>query len=240
MVRQLSRRILLAGGGSGLLLAGCDLIDFAKNPVIHFKLPAQKYTLTTADPAWRTPPAFFAAPISCVTKENCCPPPGTPAGVVVPECAQTTFVCQASACGIAFPLEVARSVSLAKDAPSLAGMSASTLTEVTLETLEFKITNMVGVDFPPVSLYIAPASTTTADGAGAQLIGVTPVAPAGITMDAKDTSPEVRQAFMVLARDLNKPFNFIAKTSMAVVSGHLPTVPGHVDIEITGTVTAKL
>jgi hypothetical protein len=225
---------LLAGG----LLSGCDLIDFAQNPSVRFKLPPRTYELSTNDPSWKSPPAFFNAAISCTTDASCCPPPGSPAGFDPPECKQLSFVCAAGQCGIQFPLEVTSTIDLAKEAPALAGMNSKVVSEITLESLEYKITNQVGTEFPPVKLYIAPAATKTATGTGAQFISETPKAPAGVvTTDTRTTAPEARTAFSTYAKDL-KPFNFIASTSVSILSGAMPP-NGKVTLEVTGTVIAK-
>jgi hypothetical protein len=229
---------LLAGLGGVGGLSGCELIDFAQNPSVRFKLPAKRYELSTNDPNWKAPPVFFNQSIACTTDASCCPPPGTPAGVDVPECKQLTFVCATNTCGIQFPLEVVSTVDLAKEAPSLAGKSGSAIKEITLESLEYTITNEVGVAFPPVKLYIAPATTTKASGNGAQILGETPAAPAGmVTTDSQTTPAEARTAFTTYAKDL-KPFNFIASTSVSILSGALPS-NGKVTVEVTGTVIVK-
>jgi hypothetical protein len=221
------------------LFAGCDLIDFAQNPSVRFSLPPRTYELSTNDPNWKAPPVFFDATIACTTNESCCPPPGTPAGVEVPECKQLSFVCSSNRCGIQFPLEVVSKVDLAKDAPALSGMNSKVVSEIVLESLEYKITNGVGVDFPPVKLYVAPAETQTAKGPGAQFLSETPVAPAGmVTTDARDTPAEARAAFATYAKDLNKPFNFIASTNVSILSGALPS-NGKVTVEVTGKVLVK-
>lgn len=243
MARHFSRRGLLLGGATGglLLAAGCDLIDLAQNPYINVKLPPRVYTLSTDDPHWKKPPSFFEAQaISCTAPAACCPPPGVPAGVVSQaDCAMVPIVCQNSVCGIGFPLEVFNTVNLAKEAPEL-GNAKGVVSEITLESLAFKITNNVGADFPPVRLYIAPESTTTATGAGVQLIGETPSAPKGVVTEKSiDTPAAARAAFAMYARNVMTPFNFIAATDVAILSG--AAVPnGKVLVEVTGTIKVKL
>jgi hypothetical protein len=246
MGRELSRRgVLLGGGGlaSLAMLAGCDLIEFAKNPVLNFQLPPRTYKLSTQDPNWKKPPALFQQPISCTDAASCCSPPGAPPGFQPPaECTQVPIVCQNSVCGVEFPLEVFQTINLSQDAPSLATSAGSAFSEITLQSLTFKITNGVGVEFPPVKLYVAPETVKSAQGmpAGVQYIAETPRAPAGVvTMDTRDTSNEARTAFAGHARDFRKPFNFIALTKVAVLSGMLPT-DGDVTIEVSGSIAARL
>jgi hypothetical protein len=243
MARHFSRRgLLLGGAGSGLLLAaGCDLLELAQNPYFNVKLPPRTYTLSTNDPAWKSPPAFFTtAAVSCTNVASCCPPPGLPPGVVSPaDCASVPIICQDSICGVGFPLEVFNTVNLATEAPELANAKGA-VSEITLESLQFKITNQVGADFPPVRLYIAPATTMTATGAGVQLIGETPVAPKDIvTMKTIDTPAAARTAFAMYARNVMTPFNFIASTNVAILSG-APAPKGQVLVEVTGTIKVKL
>jgi hypothetical protein len=254
MGRQFSRRGVLVGGGSlaslagfsGLAgwLAGCDLIEFAQNPVLKFQLPPRTYTLSTKDPNWKTPPAIFSQAISCTTATSCCSPPGAPAGFQPPpECTQAPIVCQNSVCGVEFPLETAQLINLGKEAPSLASSGGSVFSEITLESMTFKITNSVGVEFPPVKLYIAPEAVKSTVGMpeGVFFIGETPRAPAGVvTMETRDTPADAKKAFAGYARDFRKPFNFIAVTNVALLSGMLPTENGQVDIEVTGAVSARL
>ncbi|HEY0714963.1 MAG TPA: hypothetical protein VGF45_19945 [Polyangia bacterium] len=242
MGRELSRRGVLLGGGGLALLAGCDLIEFAKNPVLNFQLPPRSYKLSTQDPNWKKPPAFFNQPISCTSAASCCPPPGTPPGVQIPECMQVPIVCQSNVCGVEFPLETYQTINLSMDAPALATSAGSAFEEITLQSLTFKITNDVGVEFPPVKLYIAPESVKSAQGmaAGVQDIGETPRAPAGmVTMETRDTPDEARKAFAALAKDFRKPFNFIALTNVSLLSGLLPK-EGDVTIEVTGSISARL
>jgi hypothetical protein len=243
MARHLSRRGLLRGGaGAGLLLAaGCDLIDLAKNPYINVKLPPRSYKLSTDDPNWKKPPAFFTSQaISCTAVASCCPPPGLPPGIVSQaDCDMVPIVCQTGICGVGFPLEVFNLVNLGKEAPELAN-AKGLVSEITLESLEFKITNNVGADFPPVRLYIAPETTQTATGPGVQLIGETPVAPKGVvTTKTIDTPESARTAFAMYARNVMTPFNFIAATNVAILSGTVAP-QGEVLVEVTGTIKVKL
>jgi hypothetical protein len=243
MARHFSRRGLLVGGASsGLLLAaGCDLIDLAKNPYFNVKLPPRVYELKSDDPNWKQPPSFFtAAALSCNTPAECCPPPGLPPGAVTPaDCATVPIVCQTKICGIGFPLETFNKVNLGMEAPELASASGS-VSEITLENLSFRITNAVGADFPPVRLYVAPEATMTATGAGAVLIGTTPMAPKGVvTTSSIDPPADAKAAFAMYARNVMTPFNFIAATDVAILSGAMAP-NGKVTVEVTGTIKVKL
>ena len=236
--RQLLRGGLGLAGGTLFLAGGCDLIEFAQNPSVRFKLPPRTYVLRTDDPNWKTPPAIFTQRISCTSKEMCCPPPGTPPGITIPECAQVSIVCETGACGIEFPLEVHNTIDLAKEAPAVAN-AGKMIKELTLESLEYKINNKVGVDFPAVKLFVAPMTTTTATGAGVASIGETPRAPAGmVTTATREIPAEAQMAFSNYAKDLMTPFNIIASTKVSALSGSM-LANGSVEIEVTGTVFAK-
>jgi hypothetical protein len=230
---QFSRRGFLFGAtASGLVVsAGCDLLEFAQNPVINFKLPPRTYTLKTDDPAWKSAPTTFNVTLSCTDAKTCCPSQ-------LSECASVPAVCQSGVCGIEFPLEVANTIDLAKEAPELAG-NMQVVSEITLKSLEYTIVNTVGVEMPPVKLYIAPKTTTTASGAGAQFIGETPKAPKGTTMQTQETPADAQKAFAMYAKDVKTPFNIIAKTTMSILSG-TPISQGQIDIKVTGTVSARL
>src|SRR5688572_15938628 len=93
MAASFSRRALVLSTGALLALAGCDLLEFPQNPSLRFKLPPLTYELSTSDPNWKAPPPFFNQAVSCTSEAACCPPPGTPPGVEIPECKQATFVC---------------------------------------------------------------------------------------------------------------------------------------------------
>jgi hypothetical protein len=140
-------------------------------------------------------------------------------------------------------LETAQLINLGKEAPALASSSGSVFSEITLESMTFKITNSVGVEFPPVKLYIAPEAVKSTVGMpeGVFFIGETPRAPAGVvTMETRNTPADAKKAFAGYARDFRKPFNFIAVTNVALLSGMLPNENGQVDIEVTGAVSARL
>ncbi len=237
MGRRISRRAFMWGGaGGGLLLAaGCDLLELAQNPVINFKLPPRTYTLKTEDPNWRKPPQEFNQRVSCTTKESCCTVPGTTQEV--PGCTMHPVVCQSSACGIDFPLEVANTIDLAKEAPELQNSKA--ISEITLINLEYKISNGVGVEFPAVKLYIAPAGVKSASSGGeVHFLGESPVAPPGLTMVSRDVPAEAQKAFAAYAKDTKNPFNFIAATRMTILSG-TNVMSGQVDIEVTGKISVR-
>lgn len=222
------------------LLGGCDVLDLAKNPVIGFDLPTQKFLVSTTDPRWKTPPTPFSQKLDCAAPTDCCMPPGTPAGTSTFDCGAFPLACDSGTCALSFLLEYPRAVNLAKDAPALAGQNGKVISQVTLTGLKYTISNQLGVTLPPVSVYIAPATVMTGlNTPQATLLATLPMTVAGATvMDTIPLTAEAQQAFAMYARDTQTPFNLIGSTTMVVDSG-AAAPQGTVEITVTGTASAK-
>jgi hypothetical protein len=147
-----------------LPLGGCELLDFARNPTVSFKLPRMTYAISTDDPRWKSPPAAFAQKIECTNAGDCCmpPPPGTPPELAI-DCAAYSLSCDAGACATSFPLELPITIDLGKQ-PALMGMGSKVVSDITLQSLEYTITNNIGVALPAVALSVAPMRVTSASG----------------------------------------------------------------------------
>ena len=232
--------------GMGLALAclglgGCELLDFARNPTVSFKLPRMTYAITTDDPRWKSPPAAFSQKIDCTTAGDCCmpPPPGAPPELAI-DCAAYSLSCDAGACGTSFPLELPITIDLAKQVPALMGMGSKVVSDITLVSLDYTVTNNIGVALPAVALSVAPMRVAAATGnVEAKLLATLPPTAAGATsMDTLPLEPDAKKAFQAFAKDLLTPFNVIASTNVALASGS-PLPKGKVDVVVSGTVTAS-
>jgi hypothetical protein len=223
-----------------LPLGGCELLDFARNPTVTFKLPRMTYAITTDDPRWKSPPAAFSQKIDCTNAGDCCmpPPPGAPPELAI-DCAAHSLSCDAGACATSFPLELPITIDLAKQ-PALMGMGSKVVSDITLQSLEYTVTNNIGVALPAVALSVAPMRVTSAGGnPEARLLATLPPTAAGATaMDTIPLEPDAKKAFQALAKDLLTPFNVIASTNVALASGS-PLPKGKVDVVVSGTVTAS-
>jgi hypothetical protein len=223
-----------------LPLGGCELLDFARNPTVSFKLPRMTYAISTDDPRWKSPPAAFSQKIECTNAGDCCMPlpPGAPPELAI-DCAAYSLSCDGGACATSFPLELPITIELAKQ-PALMGMGSKVVSDITLQSLEYTVTNNLGVAMPAVALSVAPMRVTSAAGnPEAKLLATLPPTTAGAM--AGDTillDPEAKKAFQSFAKDLLTPFNVIASTNIALTSGS-PLPKGKVDVVVSGTVTAS-
>ena len=224
-----------------LPLGGCELIDFARNPTVSFKLPRMTYAISTDDPRWKSPPMAFSQKIECSAPADCCmaPPPGTPPELVI-DCAAYSLSCDAGACATSFAFELPITIDLAKQVPALAAMAGMVVSDITLQSLEYTVTNNIGVALPAVALSVAPMRVTAAAGnAEAKMLAtLPPTTPGAMVMDTIPLEPAAKKAFQGLAKDIRTPFNVIASTNVALTSGS-PPPRGKVDVVVSGTATAS-
>jgi hypothetical protein len=230
--------LLLAVGG--LPLGGCELLDFARNPIVTFKLPELEYIISTNDPSWKSPPMAFSRKIDCTNASDCClpPPPGSPPELAI-DCAAHVLSCDAGQCATSFPLELPLPVTLA-GVPALMDMAGKVVSEITLQSLEYKVVNQIGVALPAVALSVAPSRVTSASGnPEARRLATLPPTGAGATvMDTIPLEPDAKQAFQSFARDFQTPFNLIASTNIPLRSG-APLPHGEVKVIVSGSGTAS-
>jgi hypothetical protein len=165
------------------------------------------------------------------------PPPGTPPELAI-DCAAYSLSCDAGACATSFPLELPITIDLGKQ-PALMGMGSKVVSDITLQSLEYTITNNIGVALPAVALSVAPMRVTSAAGnVEAKMLATLPPTDAGAMVgDTILLEPEAKKAFQSFAKDLLTPFNVIASTKVALTSGS-PLPKGKVDVVVSGTVTA--
>lgn len=239
-VMQATGRVLaLMVGSLGLLAsAGCDLLEFAQNPSFTFQLPEQKFVIRTQD--WKQPPPTFNMAINCATAADCCKlPPGLPPGAPSFSCSDYSLSCEEGVCAMRFPVEMAKTVNLSQDAPTLAQMKGKIVSDIVLNSLKYNVNNQLTMALPPVGIYLAPMGVTSMNSADAKHLTTVPMIPAGMHMDTAPLGEEGQRAFSAHAREFQTPFNFIASTTFVVRSGSPPPPMAEIQVGFTGTVTAK-
>jgi hypothetical protein len=221
---------------AGALAAGCGLVDLEKLTSVTFKLPPQTFTIDSHDEGrWHRPPESFAAPVPCSVPSDCCMPPDGPAL----SCAQYPVACQAGRCAIEFAVEIASPVNLRRDVPELARARGQVLADLVLDSVEYTADNQLGMALPEVTLFVAPAGVSSAGSTKARRVGTIPVTNDGLQASGVvPLTAEGREAFAAIARDLESPFNLIATTRVAIVSG-TPAPNGKVALSVTGRITVR-
>jgi hypothetical protein len=221
------------------LVAGCDLIEFAKNPSVSLTLPKRSYSFSTSDPRWKAPPPTFNQAVTCSAMSDCCK---IPMGGATFECSQFPLSCDSSVCAMKIDLEVPQTIDLKRDAPEFADVGGRVVEEVLLKELRYTADNQLGVDLPPVDVFVAPAGVNSSAGNDqVKLLVSLPMIMAGQKPDQEVVVPlsaEAQKAFSERALNFDSPFNLIAGTDVLVRSG-TPVPMGKVDITVTGKVTVK-
>jgi hypothetical protein len=212
---------------------GCGVLD--RLTTLTFDLPTRTFTVNTQESQWRPPPqGFSSAAIDCATSEDCC----MPADEAPLSCMQFPFICATGACAIEFPFEVVAPVDLG-DQKELGQARGQIPAELTLSAITYEVRSELNVALPEVAIYVAPADVAMVTDPKAHLLGVVPTTNAGLHASGTIAlTPDARQAFGSLARDLKTPFNLIASTRIKIVSGGV-TPSGKVDLDVSGKITAK-
>jgi len=224
-----------------VVLGGCGLMDaLDKLKSIDFMLPAQKFSVSTNNANWRSPPSGGIPPLPCGPGQpvaDCCmAPPGAPPI----DCTRTPLSCEAERCSLKFRYEQVQEVNLARDVPALKSVNGQVVSQVLLKQIDLDVDNMMNVTTPPIDLYVAPANVTSAATPGAQKIATIPMQTPGfkghvvVPLDAS-----AQQVFSNFARATQTPFNFIMSTGILVKSGD-PVPMGQIDFVVSGQVEAKL
>ncbi len=237
-IKTISGRLALMVTVS-VLVAGCDLIEFAKNPSINLTLPSRSYSFSTSDPRWKAPPAAFNQAITCDVAADCCR--SLPGGITV-DCAQyPQIICDGTkVCAMRIDLEVPQTINLKMDAPEFADIGGRVVKEVLLRELRYTADNQIGTDLPPVDVFVAPAGVNSSDNnPEVKLLVSFPKTVANQKADETvELTPDAQKAFSDRALDFDSPFNLIAGTDVIVRSG-TPVPSGKVDVTVTGRVTVK-
>jgi hypothetical protein len=226
-----------------LLVTGCGLVNELQNfKGINFQLPVRKYSVSTEDPQWHSPPDTFVSipPISCgptgVVSDCCNPPYPLPKF----DCTTVPLACDGGVCSLKFAYEQVQAVDLAKEVPSLSSSKGQIFSEMTLKTIDLTIEeNTLNVSLPPVDIYLAPASIMTASNPAAKKIGTMSSKPAGFTgPDTIVLDDASQKLFSMFANDFQTPFNIIISTNVVYRSGG-PVPKGKIAFAVGGKVAAK-
>jgi hypothetical protein len=220
-----------------LLAVGCGLIssDISK---LSFDLPTKMYSFDTQ--MWNLPMGGFPA-VPCGAGQlvmDCCAPP---APLPQPNCAMTPLACDEGLCALHQPVTVVQKMNLGQEVPQLRSLSGQRLVNVSISQIRYTVNSTLNVDMPPVALYLAPDGVSDPNDPQAKRFGTVPTTAAGAMNVAGmvELEPDAEQTFAGYAADFATPFNFIATTTVVVVSGS-PVPSGRVDISVTGQVSAKL
>jgi hypothetical protein len=220
------------------LSASCGLIK-GDLGTLNFQLPAKNFSFDTAGGMWKAPPGTFP-PVACGPGQlvtDCCHPP---APAPAPDCTATPLVCENSVCVLAFPVTVIQKIDLRAEVPALMNIGNQSLADVSIKQIHYTIASTMNAELPPIQIYIAPQTATSADDPAAKKFGTVPATPAMATRTGDVTlDPEGQALFTQYAHQLGTPFNLISTTTMVVAPGD-PVPTGKVDAVVTGTVSAKL
>jgi|tagenome__1003787_1003787.scaffolds.fasta_scaffold20822138_1 hypothetical protein len=223
------------------LVSACGLIHELENfKGINFDLPERKYSVSTDDPSWKSPPLDGVPAVSCgaggLVMDCCTPPPPLPAI----DCARSPLACDAGNCALEFTYDQVQGVNLAKEVPSLASSKGQIFSQVLLKTIDVTIdTNSMNVSLPPVNVYLAPASVTSSTSPMAKKVATLSMKTPGYT--GAETVPldeAAQQLFSMYARDYQTPFNIIISTQVVLKAGS-PIPKGKLDFRVGGRVEAK-
>jgi hypothetical protein len=220
-------RSLSLARASGILLVGvfgCGLIssDITK---VTIDLPAKHYT-------FQAPAGVPAQAVPCG------------AGTVLATCpaigAYTTS-CDNGVCAAHVPVKVSQTMNLKMEVPQLSSVSSQSLADITLESLNFAVTNTFAIPIPEIDLYLAPMGVTDPSDPSAQKFGSVPMVPAmSMTNGQVVKDPGADDLFIMYGHNFGTPFNFIAATTVVVPSGTVVKPTDNVDVTITGTIAVKL
>jgi hypothetical protein len=226
---------VFCGGVAALIGCGLIISDIA---TLTFQLPSKSFSFDTSSSMWKAPPGTFPA-VPCGAGQlvtDCCQPP---APAPAPDCTATPLVCENSVCVLEFPVTVTQKIDLKMEVPALASSNGQSLASVSITQIQYTIASTLNVDLPPIQIFIAPESATTADDPNAKLFGTIPSTPAMTTrMGDVAIDPGGQAVFTQYAMQFGTPFNLIAHTTMVVAPGS-PVPAGKVDVTVTGKVSAK-
>src|SRR4051812_12768568 len=230
---------VLAGGMALVVAGGCGLVssDVTK---VSFDLPARSYRFDTAQAGWKTSTAtsFATVPsIACAADTDCCPPAVMALGI---DCALIVCDGVSSTCAFAVTVEAPpQEIDLKQSVPS--SLSSQSVIDITVSQITYDVTeNSMNVDLPPVQLFIADDSATSADDPSAVLFGTVPTTPKGTTSTGRKVTlePGANGAFINIGHHLGTPFTFLAR-SRVVVPGGTPIPMGALGLTIKGRLAAQ-
>jgi hypothetical protein len=148
--------------------------------------------------------------------------------------------CEDSVCALKFPFEQVQKVDLMKEVPELAQFKGQIFSDVLLKQIDLTIDNGMNVTLPPVYLYVAPATVTSAAHKDAKRLAVLPMTAPGFKgMESLVLDSEAQRVFSGFARDFQSPFNIIISTTV-VTKGGSPAPMGKLDVTVGGKVEARL
>jgi len=217
-----------------LVSLGCNLIN-SDITALTFELPTKSYHMDTQG---MNIPAGTAPRVACGPSEtvmDCCAPPMAVPGL---DCGAVPLTCDANFCTGHKTVSVAQMMNLGQEAPELRNVTGQSLADILIKRITYTASNMLNVDLPAVTIYLAPAGVT--DPASAMKFGTVPPIPAGKPPASGDVmlEPDAQATFSSYAHNFGTPFGFIAATTLDVPPDS-PFPNGSVDISVTGTISAQ-
>jgi hypothetical protein len=227
---------------AALALSGCGLINELENwKGVNFQLPERKYSVSTDDPNWHPPPIDGVPAITCgaggIVMDCCIPPSPLPAI----DCTRSPLSCDANGtCALTFTYDQVQLIDLAREVPSLASSKGTIFSQVLLKSIDVGIdTNTMNVTLPPVNIFLAPSTVSSAGNPAAKKVATVSMKTPGYTgTESVPLDDAAQQLFSMYARDFQTPFNIIISTDVVIAAGSV--VPkGRLDFRVGGKVEAK-
>jgi hypothetical protein len=207
---------------------GCGLIS---SDVTNFDLtlPDKNFTIDAA--AWQVSGSDAQALLatSCASQPMACAAAATSA------CASgCSATCDSSSqkCDLSLDVSLFQMVNLEMEKPELQTINSEPVIKVTIDSVTYDVTsNTLNVDTPPITIYVAPATVTSATDPMAMAVGTIAAVPAGMTISTPQTLTYVdggKQTLINIMSTFKVPFNIIAGSTLVVKDGQ-PVPTGKLD-----------
>jgi hypothetical protein len=207
------------------LIGGCGLID-SDIADVDLSLPDKTFSIDADQ--WPLDEAGQVPGFDCSAAPQVC---GEIAAEACPD-GECTGACVAAECELTLKVAKWRPVDLGNEKPELASIEEQSPLDVTIDAIRYAVTeNSLTVATPPFTLYVAPSTVMTPEGA--EPIGTIPSVPAGmqVTLTEVELTASGRTALENRMADFRTPFNLIVGASIVVGPGD--TLP-------SGRITAQV
>jgi hypothetical protein len=214
-------------------LGACGLID-PDVTELDLTLPEKTFQIDTEQ--WNLDRAGDVVGVSCATMPDSC----ATAAENLCEKGECVGACGANdQCELTLRVAKVRAVDLQTEKPDLAEIQDSVL-DVTIDAIRYEVTdNTLNIATPPFTLYVAPQTVMTPQGADP--IGTVPPVAAATTVGRTDVelTGTGRAAVEQRMADFRTPFNIIVGTEIVVRAGE-PVPAGKLTAKVTVAAHAGL
>jgi hypothetical protein len=210
--------VAVLGGGCGLI--DSDIAD------VDLSLPDKTFSIDADQ--WPLDEASQVPGVDCSGAPQVC---ASAAAEACPE-GECSGACVAGSCQLTLPVAKWRPVDLGNEKPELASIEEQSPLDVTIDAIRYSVTeNSLTVDTPAFTLYVAPMTVMTPEGAEA--IGTIPSVPANTLVSPTEVQLTAagRAALEARMADFRTPFNIIVGAEIVIGPGD--TVP-------SGRITANV